>query len=173
MKSNFERAMEQTLGFEMGEANHPKDRGGHTYRGITQALYDRWRKRKGFPLRTVTEVTDDEIVAIAREEFWDPCRCGELPAHLAIAVFDMAFHSSPRDASIALQQALGVIVDGQVGMKTIAASRAAGPDIVLAFLKARAREMRDIWLRDPEQLRSFGAGWMNRLLDQAWRGGAK
>ena len=168
VRTPFERALLVTLGFEGGEANHPLDRGGHTYRGITQGLYDRWRRKKGREHRKVTEIDDSEIEAIALEEFWLPCRCNDLPADLAVAVFDMAFHSGVGDARRALQKALGVTQDGIIGEHTLAAARAAGPDAVSDFLKARGAELQDILIRDPSQV-IFLEGWINRLIDFAWR----
>lgn len=176
--TNFERALAQTLGFEGGASAATGDNAGkglppgtvHTYRGITQRLYDAWRRKHGQPVRHVTMIEDWEITRIAREEFWDPCRCSELPGPLAIAVFDMAFHSSPRDARIALQKALRVKGDGVIGLVTMAAARAAGPDVVLAFLKARADEVQQILINDPSQVVNL-EGWISRMLDQAWRHG--
>lgn len=166
--SAFDRALEQTLDLEGGESNHPDDRGGHTFHGFTQELYDAWRKKSGLDTRPVTQITRAEERRIALEEFWLPCKCDQLPDALALAVFDMAFHSSPHDAAIALQESLQVKADGAIGPKTVAAARAAGPVGVLYFLKRRGAEMVDIWKRDRSQLVSFGEGWINRLLDQAW-----
>jgi lysozyme family protein len=163
----FDRALKRTLGFEGGEANHPKDRGGHTYRGVTQRTYDAWRRKRNLALRRVTEIEDWEVRALAREEFWLPCACDQLPAALAMAVFDMAYHSGPHDAAMALQRAVGVKRDGKVGPHTIAAVRAAGHDVVRRFLHARAAEIQDILQRDPEQV-AFLEGWIVRCIDESW-----
>lgn len=171
MSAAFELALAQTLGFEGGVSDVKGDRGGLTYRGITQRLYDAWRRTTGQTQQAVTLATDAEVRAIAQDEFWERCRCDELPPALAIAVFDMAFNSSPRDAKLALQRALHVTPDGVVGQKTLAAARAAGPDIVLRFLEARGAEIQEIVIHDPSQV-MFLEGWINRLLAQAWKGGA-
>lgn len=170
MSAAFELALAQTLGFEGGVADSKIDRGGLTYRGITQKLYNAWRRTTGQAQQPVTLATDAEIRAIAQDEFWERCRCDELPPALAIAVFDMAFNSSPYDAKIALQTALGVKRDGVVGAKTLAAARAAGPDVVLRFLKARGAELQQIIIHDRIQVGNL-EGWIDRLLDQAWKGG--
>jgi lysozyme family protein len=166
MKTPFERALENTLGFEGGEAHHPLDRGGHTYRGITQGLYDRWRRKKGREYRRVTEIDESEIEAIAMEEFWLPCRCNDLPGDVAVAVFDMAFHSGVGDARRALQRAVRVEQDGILGEQTLAAVRLAEPKrLIRDFLKARGAELQEILIRDQSQV-IFLEGWINRIIDQ-------
>lgn len=166
--SAFDDALAFTLGVEGGEANDARDHGGHTYRGITQRLYDAWRSAKALPQQDVTLCTNDEERAIALEEFWQPCKCDQLPPVLAIAVFDMAFQSSPANAKKTLQKALGVPVDGVVGQGTIAAAQAAGAAGALAFLKARAGFLVEDCIHDVSQL-AFLHGWLNRILDLAAR----
>jgi lysozyme family protein len=91
-----------------------------------------------------------------------------LPDEIAIALFDMAFHSGVEPAAETLQKALLVKIDGQIGPKTVTAARGAGSVGVLYFLKARGAFMVEIWKKDRTQLVGFGKGWLNRLLDQAW-----
>jgi lysozyme family protein len=174
--SAFDRALAETLGVEGGASSHPKDHAGaglppgtvHTYRGITQRTYDAWRRKRNFALRAVTLIEDWEIRALSQDEFWRPCKCDQLPAALALAVFDMAFHSSPRDACRALQRAVGVTRDGDIGPVTLAAVRAGGHDVVRLFLHARAAEIQDILRAHPDQV-VFLEGWIVRCIDQAWK----
>lgn len=169
----FDLALKRTLGFEGGTSNSAIDRGGFTHRGITQKLYDWWRKKHGLALRGVVFVEDAEIVAIAEEVFWTPCRCGEIPPALALVTFDMAFNSGPSDAIVALQAAVGAHQDGDFGPQTLAAvhARGADPDVVLRFLMARGAHIQETIADDPPQLGNL-EGWTNRLLtqlDQAWK----
>lgn len=164
----FDEALERTLAFEGGTSDSPIDRGGFTHRGITQTLYDRWRAKHKLPRQGVVFVTDSEIMAIAREEFWDPCHCSDLPGPLAIVVFDMAFNSGPKNAVHALQKALGVKVDGDVGEKTIRAAFAT-QGAVLRFLEQRMAFIQELIADDPPQLGNL-EGWGIRLLRQAWKG---
>lgn len=163
----FDKALKRTLGHEGGVSDHPSDRGGFTNRGITQHLYNIWRTTTGQSTRPVNQITDREIVQIALEEFWLPCKCAELPEAIALAVFDMAFNSSPPAAIRCLQRALGVTVDGRIGPKTIAAANAAGLSLVLDFLKKRAAYIQDVIYNDSRQLDML-EGWIIRLLEQAW-----
>lgn len=156
-----------TLGFEGGTADSAIDRGGFTHRGVTQALYDRWRRAHDQPRQGVVFITDDEIQAIAREWFWKPCACDALPDALAIVVFDMAFNSGPSDAIRALQTAVGAKQDGLIGHDTLAKVAGADANAPLRFLKARGAHIQETIADDPPQVGNL-EGWINRLLDQAW-----
>jgi lysozyme family protein len=163
----FERALQQTLGFEGGDSNSPIDRGGFTSRGMTQSLYDRYRIRKGLPKRSVSLMEEPELRAIAMEWFWKPCGCELLPTPLALMVFDMAFNSGQSDAIEALQKAVGAHTDGVMGPETIAKARAADAEAPLRFLKARGAHVQKTIVDDPPEVGNLG-GWISRLLDQAW-----
>ena len=54
MKSNFERCFQWCLAHEGGFSNHPKDPGGATNKGVTQRVYDAFRKRQGKATRSVS-----------------------------------------------------------------------------------------------------------------------
>ncbi|MBK8916349.1 MAG: hypothetical protein IPM64_17430 [Phycisphaerales bacterium] len=164
---SFESALAKTLGFEGGVSDHASDRGGLTKWGVTQKTYDVWRITTGQPVRPVTDLDQAEMRAIYLDLYWFPAACDQLPEALGEVVFDMAVNSGPRAAVKALQRALDVPADGLPGPQTIAAACAAGPAIALSFLKQRGALYRDIVRADPSQV-AFLAGWINRLLDQAW-----
>lgn len=164
----FETALAKTLGFEGGTSDHALDRGGLTKWGVTQVAYSGWRQRQNLPSRAVTEMTEPEMRALYREDYWLPAGCDKLPDELGEVVFDMAVNSGPKAAIRALQRALRILDDGIMGPATISAAHEAGPYVALHFLKERAALYRDIVKRDPGQV-AFLSGWINRLLDQAWR----
>jgi lysozyme family protein len=164
----FDRALAMTLGFEGGVSDHAQDRGGLTKWGITQAAYETWRAKTGRAPRPVTAMTEAEMRAIYHDDYWLAAGCPDLPEELAEAVFDMAVNAGPARAVRTLQRVLGVTVDGLVGPETRSAAHEAGPLVALTFLKARAAHYRDIVRDDPSQV-VFLAGWINRLLEQAWR----
>lgn len=167
----LEQALAFTRSEEGGISNDPHDHGGFTVSGYTQTLYDSWRAKQGLGLQSVTLITESEKVEIARDEFWEPCRCDELHPALAMAVFDMAFNSSPAQAIRTLQRALGfpeVDVDGRMGPHTLGAAQETRPAVlVLAFIKKRGKFLQSIVRADPTQVAELG-GWIARLVDQAW-----
>jgi lysozyme family protein len=162
----FEVALAQLYGFEGGFANNPLDHGGRTFRGVTQISYNAWRLARKLPIRPVEEATDAEITALYREVFWDTAGCDQLPVPLAIVVFDMAVNSNPINAKRTLQRALGVKDDGVIGPATIEAAKKT-PDAVLLFLEARGKFIASIIRARSDQV-EFLAGWITRLLRQAW-----
>lgn len=46
---------------EGGYVNHPKDPGGATNFGVTQRVYDSYRKDRGQSARSVKQITSDEV----------------------------------------------------------------------------------------------------------------
>lgn len=165
MSPAFRAALKRTLAYEGGLVDHPLDPGGRTYHGITQRTYDEWRRVHGLAVRPVEKMTATEEREIYHAQYWRPCYCDELPEAIAPLVFDMAVHSGPRNANLALQRAAGVKADGVVGPVTMAAAQTAQP---LRFLLQRAAFLAAIVKRDPTQA-AFLDGWMKRLLDQAER----
>lgn len=165
--SAFDRALAQTLGFEGGWANAPGDRGGHTNYGVTQRAYDAWRITTGQAKRGVEYITEDEVRALYLADYWMPCRCEDLPEPLALAVFDMAVNSGVMNAKHTLQSALGVKVDGILGVVTIATAAATDArSAVLRFLRKRAGYIQDVIIAHPSDV-AFLEGWVVRLIDQA------
>ena len=61
MKDNFSSALKEVLKHEGGYSNHPQDPGGATMRGITQRVYDAYRRNSGLELRNVRNISDAEL----------------------------------------------------------------------------------------------------------------
>jgi len=112
MKSNYQTALAAVLKHEGGYANHPRDPGGATMKGVTQRVYDAFRRNKSLPTRLVRDIADDELQAIYRRQYWDATSCDDLPSGVDYAVFDFAVNSGVSRAATYLQTVLGVGVDG-------------------------------------------------------------
>lgn len=149
------------LAHEGGYVNHPKDPGGATNKGITQATYDAWRLSRAEWQRSVKDITNDEVAAIYRREYWDRVKGDDLPNGLAYAVFDFAVNSGVSRASKFLQAALGVTQDGKIGPATIAAARDA-PEVATINKLCDARMA---FLRSLSTFATFGKGWTRRVED--------
>ena len=165
--ANYAACLAVTLRWEGGFSDHPADPGGATMRGVTQKVYDGFRAARGLYPQTVRKISEHELQAIYRKQYWDVVRGDDLPPGLDLAVFDYAVNSGPVRAVKALQAILGVVVDGHLGEATLGAIRdhlaldlaQALCDRRLAFMKAaRDKKGRRLWP-------TFGVGWTNRVAD--------
>jgi len=159
--SNFDEALKRVLVHEGGYANHPQDPGGATMKGVTQRVYDGWRRRQGKALRSVRQIDDDEIKAIYRAQYWDTICADALPSGVDYCTFDAAVNSGPSQAAKWLQRTVGVPDDGGVGPLTIGACKTQDPATIIDGSCDRRMAM----LRKLPTFRTFGAGWTKRVAD--------
>lgn len=157
--SRFDRALAAVLLHEGGYVNHPKDPGGATNKGVTQAVYDDWRARQGQPKRSVREIEQGEVGAIYRRDYWDRVKADDLPAGVDYAVFDYAVNSGVNRASRFLQAVVSVEQDGAIGPGTLAAVKDMPPAAVIETLCAK----RLAFLKGLPTWPTFGKGWGARV----------
>ena len=157
MKENYPQALKQVLKYEGGYVDHPKDPGGPTNKGITQAVYDSWQKSQNLPTQSVRNISDATVAAIYKQQYWDRIRGDDLPAGVDFAVFDYAVNSGVSRAAKTLQAVVGVTQDGVIGPATIQATKTYVAMTVtnkrLAFMQSLS-----IWS-------TFGKGWAARIAD--------
>lgn len=159
MNTNFDKCLSLVLVHEGGYVNHPRDPGGATNRGVTQAVYDAYRKTRGRGQQSVKFITDDEVKAIYRFQYWDRVQGDLLPAGLDYAVFDFAVNSGVGRASKYLQAVVGAPQDGVIGARTLAAIQS--PKNAINALCDR----RMSFLRNLRTFLTFGKGWTRRVND--------
>ena len=159
MTQRFERALAHVLGAEGGLADHPDDPGGLTNHGVTQRTYNGWRKQNDLEPRSVREITDPEVTAIYRSDFWEPMKGDKLPDGLAFVVFDGAVNSGVAQSVKWLQRALGVVDDGIVGSITLSAARDADVPAVIDDIC----DQRLAFMQDLDTWPIFGDGWSARV----------
>lgn len=159
MNNNFEKALALVLKHEGGYVDHPKDPGGATMKGVTQAVYNAYRKIRGRGLLSVKYISDEELRAIYKFQYWDRVHGDFLPSGLDYAVFDFAVNSGVRRASKYLQAVLGAAQDGVIGAKTLAAITS--PEKTINALCDR----RMGFLRNLRAFMTFGKGWTRRVKD--------
>ena len=158
VKNNFKAAFKLVLIHEGGWADHPKDPGGATMKGVTLAVYQRYfgADRSKDDLRNIT---DAELEQIYRTGYWNKCRCDELPAGVDYAVFDAAVNSGPGRAVKWLQAAIGASQDGSIGAKTLSRIEARNP----ASIANDLCDCRLTFLRNLATWITFGKGWERRI----------
>lgn len=170
MKESFESAWKITMKFEGGGKLHTVsgDPGGTTKWGIAQ------RYNPGVDVASLTEAQAQEI---AKREYWDKCRCDDLPYPIDILVWDAAFNMGVARAGKFLQMTLNAFgshlkVDGAIGPKTLERVDVEYRDslddnrsaIPLHFMLHRLRFYNRRISEAPSQ-KKFIAGWMNRVFD--------
>lgn len=160
MKTNFAEALRRVLIHEGGYANHPRDPGGPTNKGVTQRVYDAYRKNSGKGPRSVRQIEAHEVAHIYLTLYADKIRFDDLPRGVDYAVFDAAVNSGPAQAAKWLQRELGVVVDGVIGPATVHAVNAE-PDKAELIRRFSARRM--AFLRGLRTFDAFGAGWTRRV----------
>jgi lysozyme family protein len=112
----------------------------------------------------IENLTRDEAKVVYQREYWDRVDGDQLPASIALLVFDAAVNNGIGRAVRWLQQAASVAQDGVIGPKTLQAidhlvARPGGSaELCAEFLARRLTFMTSLaaW-------KSFGLGWSRRL----------
>jgi lysozyme family protein len=159
MKINFEKSLKMVLVHEGGYVNHPRDPGGATNRGVTQATYNRYRNSRGKVAQSVRAISEAEVREIYKLRYWDAVKADQLPSGVDYAAFDFAVNSGPSRAAKYLQRACGVDDDGIIGDMTIKAAGRSNPVIVVS----KMCDARLAWLKTLPTWGTFGKGWDRRV----------
>ena len=158
MKHNWEEALAHVLKYEGGYVNHKDDPGGRTNLGVTQRVWEEWTGKPATEA-DMRSLTVEMVSPLYKKRYWDAVRGDDLPSGVDLCVFDCAVNAGVGRASKFLQQAVGVLADGQIGPKTIAAVTSKPADEVIeAFCNLREAHYKSL-----STFATFGKGWMNRL----------
>lgn len=161
---NFNKAFNLILELEGGYSNDPHDLGGETNLGITNAVYEDYRRNKNYPLQPVRYICTEEAFDIYYHKYWLKSGCDKMPQRIAIAVFDWQVNSG-RGVSL-LQEILGVTQDGIFGPNTLESLKVhlippTGENDILADYLKKRRETYERWAVGKQA--EFRAGWLNRI----------
>lgn len=160
MDRNFRRALSLVLKHEGGWADHPKDPGGATMKGVTLASFRKYVKPNGTKT-DLRNITDEQLATVYRKHYWDAVSGAELPDGVDYAVFDFAVNSGPSRAGKYLQKVVGTPQDGRIGPATLKAVRAKMHATVIHELC----DDRMAFLKRLETWPTFGKGWTRRVTD--------
>lgn len=156
MPSNFQECLDLVLKSEGGWVNHPSDPGGETNLGVTKAV---WEEYVGHPVKTMKNLTKDDVAPLYELKYWRPCYCEVLPRGLDFVVFSMGVNAGPGRSVKLLQQSIGCVPDGVIGPRTrelISTSNSAN-------LIAKFSETRREYYRSLKTFPIFGKGWLARV----------
>ena len=171
MSQNYAPALQLVLAHEGGYVNHPQDPGGATNKGITQRVYNAYRRRNGQPPRSVKEISNLEVSDIYRKEYWDASGANIAPAGIDYALFDYSVNSGVNRAVKDLQRTLNETrpkdkqlgIDGEYGSMTHAAVCEAADADEINFIE-RYCDRRMKFFKSLKTFKTFGRGWTRRLL---------
>ncbi|TPN44857.1 glycoside hydrolase family 108 protein [Mesorhizobium sp. B1-1-7] len=164
--SREKEALARVLAHEGGYVNHPRDPGGPTNKGVTQRVYDAYRRGKGLGAQSVQQISTREVADIYDRQYWDAVKGDDLPTGIDYVLFDGAVNSGPKQSVIWLQRALGAAykgrVDGTMGLTTVEAVNAVND---LDALVDRICDQRLAFMRHLSTWPVFGRGWSARVAE--------
>lgn len=159
---NFDEAFKITVGHEGGLTLHRADRGNWTSGkvGVGELKGTKYGiSAMSYPKEDIRNLTLDRAKQLYKRDYWDKCRCDELPNGLRFHVFDTAVNSGVVRALKTLQQAAGSKDDGIIGPATLSAVRSKDQcELLLLFYSFRIAFYTSIGT-----FNTFGKGWMNRV----------
>jgi lysozyme family protein len=156
----FEDCHAITARWEGGWSDHPRDPGGKTNWGITQATLSAYRGRPA-TADEIRKLTKAEAKQIYAANYWRRVGADQLPPGVDLCIYDFGVNSGPSRAIKSLQAALGLKPDGWVGEITVAA---AGRTDARALIN-KLCDRRLAFLKALPTWDAFGKGWGNRVAD--------
>lgn len=168
--ANFDPAFDKMIrnegGFKL--TNIEGDRGGQTYAGIARNAHPNWSGWRHVDANALTSAELTQSVRdFYRSEFWNRTSGDAITSQtIAETLFDFAVNAGTGTAAKLAQIVVGVVPDGGIGPKTLAAIN--GCDETLFTLKyalAKVTRYAEICNRDRSQSK-FLLGWINRTLKE-------
>ncbi len=139
----FDKALNFVLSKEGGFVDDPDDKGGATNKGITQNTYNMYLKTQKLNVKSVKNITDEEVCAIYYNNYWVKTGCDKMTPIFAVIAFDTTVN-------------MGV---GRVGEFMKAAEYKFSDKFILARIK-KYTEFAKIGNQ-----KKFLLGWLNRVFD--------
>ena len=145
--------------------DHPNDPGGPTRYGIIQREYDKYRKAKGMPIRSVNLITEPEYDEIYEKNYWNPVRAEWLSGPLGLTLFDTAVNLGVGGAISRLRAALKLPITGTWSQEISDVIHDVDQTaIALTICNLRIKKRYDRVKQAPSQ-KVFLQGWLNRDKD--------
>jgi hypothetical protein len=153
---NFNKAIKFVLANEGDFSDEVHDAGGKTKYGISQKSYPDW---------DIENLTQEDAIAIYRQDFWQPYQ--DFEDSLATKIFDLAVNLGHTRAVQILQRALQclgakIIDDGVLGPITKQAIELANVDLLLTAIKSEAAGIYRNLAATNTSNRKFLKGWLRR-----------
>jgi lysozyme family protein len=160
----YTKVIKKILKWEGGFANVPGDTGGATMKGVTLSTYRQYFG-KDKTVQDLKEITQAEWDYIFKKGYWDRWKADQIMSQpIANMVVDWTWGSGVHGVKKP-QEVLGVVPDGMVGPKTLAAVNSAGPVTLFHKLKARRIKFYEDIVKSRPSQKKWLNGWLNRVND--------
>ncbi|MFM7008243.1 MAG: glycosyl hydrolase 108 family protein [Betaproteobacteria bacterium] len=168
--ADFEKAFARLMDEEgIKLTSDPVDRGGQTYCGISRKHNPKWVGWKFIDAGDTPPL--DMVRDFYREEYWQPIWGDQINSQRVAEVLFSQYVNNKEAGVKLMQKCVGVIADGKVGPKTIAAINSATErmkmepeDVLLSFYSfAHSARYHAIGMADKTQ-RRFWPGWWARAM---------
>ena len=106
-------------------------------------------------------IPDVDVHNLYKQNYWDKCRCDDLPAGVDYAVFDASVNMGVGRAAKLIQEAVGVVADGIIGNGTIEAINKTNPRSILENFSVEKQN----FYKSLPTFETFGKGWLNRVAE--------
>lgn len=179
-KNRFDECVDIVFRFEGGYSDYAEDRGGKTKYGITESTMLLAYKKGIVLYKNIYDLTLEDAKKIYQVEYWDRCRCDEIPAPIDLCVFDASVNCGVSASGKFLQTALNIYlelrgnntmlkIDGIIGEKTIKVIESISSISHAQFVCSRVNDERiayylDVCKRNKSQM-AFLSGWIRRVLE--------
>ena len=155
--ADFHPIFEFLMKYEGGYVHDPHDAGGETKYGIS---------KRSFPNEDILHLTKERAEVLYRENYWNKLNGDFLQQKVALTLFDFAVNSGVQTVVLELQRALGVVVDGVFGSKTLVKLQDLDEKETKALIDRINDARLQLYLRlgDKPTQRRFLLGWLRRLM---------
>lgn len=158
MKDNFDKSLAMVLKHEGGFSNLKQDPGGMTNLGVTKKVWDAYIGRTSTEAE-MRALTPTMVGPLYKKQYWDACKCDELPIGVDYLVFDFAVNAGVNRSAKTLQTALGAVADGVIGAGTLAkVGEHNAQELIQKFSNAKTNFYKSL-----TTFSTFGKGWLNRV----------
>lgn len=159
MSANFSQRFNSVfvniIGTEGGYVNSPNDPGGETKYGIS---------KRSYPDLDIKNLTLEKAKEIYWYDFWMKLRLDMIAPSLDEFIFDFAVNSGVGTVARMIQRAIGVLPDGIIGERTVAALKSCDG---MALARLLFVERAIIFAKAKENVfQENSHGWYARLFDQ-------
>lgn len=139
-ESKFDRAFKHVINVEGVLSTDPRDNGNWTggRRGVGVLKGTKYGiSAAAYPKLDIPNLTLNMARALYHRDYWRAVHADDLPYPWALAAFDMAVNQGVTASARTMQDAVGVLVDGVIGPKTLAAVQRADITMLARFYAKR------------------------------------